>query len=159
MFDSQTTSFARDILRATGGQGVDVVFNLLPGEDTLLASCSCLARNGRFVEAGRNNIEADDGTALPMAVFTKNIAFASVDIMQLSPKVTARLLAKTVQLLEEGKVQPPQPVRIFRASEIGRAFKEIQSEEETAGRAVIVPSSDDVVPVCKAIQLSRPNAY
>ncbi|KAK7752400.1 Type I Iterative PKS [Diatrype stigma] len=154
VFDNQTTSFAGDVLRATGGQGVDVIFNLLPGEDTLLASCRCLSRNGRFVEVSRNNIEADDGTTLPMAVFTKNISFASVDIMQLNPKVTARLLAKTVQLLGEGKVQPPQPVRIFNASEIGQAFKETQGEEETVGRAVIVPSPVDIVP--QLLQEQRP---
>lgn len=156
VFDNQTTSFARDILRATGGQGVDIVFNLLPGEDALQASCSCLARNGRFVEVGRNNIEADGTAALPMTVFAKNITFAAVDVMQLSPKVTSRLLAKAVQLLEEGKVQSPQPMRVFKVSEIGQAFKELRSSE-TVERAVIVPNPDDVVPVCISfISFMRP---
>src|SRR5262249_11569412 len=50
--DSRSTSFADDILDWTGGQGVDVVLNSLPGE-MLRNSLRVLRTFGRFVELGK----------------------------------------------------------------------------------------------------------
>jgi myxalamid-type polyketide synthase MxaB len=52
IMNSRTLDFADDILRATGGQGVDVVLNSLSGP-ALERSFSVLKQGGRFVDIGR----------------------------------------------------------------------------------------------------------
>ncbi|KAI0024632.1 hypothetical protein F4780DRAFT_795163 [Xylariomycetidae sp. FL0641] len=144
-------AFAPGVLRASRGEGVDVVFNLLPGEDALRASAACLAPHGRFVEVSRANIEA--GVSLPMDVFAKNITFAAVDVMTLKPRTTAALLKNVMHLQIEGKIAPPQQLHVFNASEIEKAFRQVQAGE-LIGRVVISPKAEDVVP--QFIQDERP---
>ena len=50
--NSRDCTFERDILRATGGRGVNVVLNSLAG-DKLQASVRVLAQHGRFLEIGK----------------------------------------------------------------------------------------------------------
>ena len=56
VFDSRRTKFGRQILEATGGEGVHVVLNSLTGEGFIEASLSCLAQGGRFIELARRDI-------------------------------------------------------------------------------------------------------
>ena len=60
VFDSRTTGFARGVLEATGGAGVDVVLNSLTGEGFVEASLSCLREGGRFVELGKRDIWSEE---------------------------------------------------------------------------------------------------
>lgn len=148
IFNSRTTSFAKGVMRVTRGEGVDVLFNSLYGDDALRASCECMAQNGRFVEISRANIETK--VTLPKAIFAKNISFSALDVMSLSPKVTLRLLKKTTELMSKGKIQPPQPLQVFKASEIEKAFRDLQ-DGKYIGRIVITPKPEDVVPVSRSI--------
>jgi myxalamid-type polyketide synthase MxaB len=52
---SRTLHFADDVLRLTGGAGVEVVLNSLNGP-TIAASFNCLRQGGRFVEIGKIGI-------------------------------------------------------------------------------------------------------
>ena len=52
IFNSRDITFEEDIMKATFGQGVDVVLNSL-SEEKLQASLRCLAENGRFLEIGK----------------------------------------------------------------------------------------------------------
>ena len=144
IFPSTTGLFAQGVMRVTGGEGVDVVYNSLPGDDATRASCECMARNGRFIQIGRTNISAN--ATLPAALLARNVSFSALDVMELSPKVARRLLKKTAQLLEDGTIQQLQPVRMFNASEVEEAFKELQSDN-SLGRVIVVPRPEDVVPV------------
>lgn len=144
IFSSATSQFAQGVMRVTGGEGVDVVYNSLPGDDAMRASCECMARNGRFIQVDRTNVSAN--ATLPVAMLARNISFSAVDVTKLSPKVASRLLKKTTQLLGEGKVQQLQPVRFFNASEVEEAFKELQSGS-SLGRVIVAPKPEDVVPV------------
>ncbi len=58
-----------------------------------------------------------------MAMFAKNVSFAAVHLMWLKPSVTARLLEKTVQLLDQGRIQPPQPLVVFGLRDVEAAFR------------------------------------
>ena len=58
VFDSRSLAFADDVLWKTGGRGVDVVLNSLPGP-FLEKSISVLAPGGRFLEIGKRDIYAD----------------------------------------------------------------------------------------------------
>jgi len=55
IFDSRTLEFSSQILEATGGEGVDIVFNSLAGE-FIGKSFDVLGKNGRFVEIGKKDI-------------------------------------------------------------------------------------------------------
>lgn len=144
IFSSETTSFAQGVMRVTGGEGVDVVYNSLPGESTLRASCECMARNGRLVQIGQVNVIAN--ATLPMAILARNVSISAVDVTELSPKVAARLLKKAMQLMEDGKIQLSQPLQIFNASGVEEAFKQLQSGK-SLGRVIIAPKPEDIVPV------------
>ena len=52
IFSSRDATFAKGIIRATAGKGVDVIMNSLSGE-ALRLSWSCIAPFGRFVELGK----------------------------------------------------------------------------------------------------------
>jgi len=52
ILDSRSLAFADEITKITGGAGVDVVLNSLPGE-YITRSLSILAAHGRFVEIGK----------------------------------------------------------------------------------------------------------
>ena len=56
VFDSRTTGFGQEILKATGGAGVDMVLNSLTGPGFIEDSLSCLSNGGSFVEMGRRDI-------------------------------------------------------------------------------------------------------
>ncbi|KAI8964847.1 hypothetical protein F5Y11DRAFT_57289 [Daldinia sp. FL1419] len=143
IFYGQSTLFAKGVMRATRGYGVDVVWNSLSGSDELQASCECMAPNGHFLEIGRGNMTAN--TSLPMALFARNITFSAIDITRLRPRTTAKLLESTVQLLGEDSIQYPQPLRVFEVNDIQQAFKQMQDGGEI-GRIVIRPAPEEIVP-------------
>ena len=146
IFHSRTNSFARGVMRVTGGRGVDCVLNSLSG-DGLRASWECMAPFGRFVDISVADINAD--AALPMAMFSKNVTFRALNLMWLSPDATAELLDKTMGLLSDGAIQPPQPLHVFGLTDVEKGFRFLQSGKNV-GRIVIMPRPDDVVPVCVA---------
>lgn len=143
IFHSRTTSFAQGVMRITQGYGVDCVLNSLSG-DGLRCSFECMAPFGRFIDIGHADINAN--SALPMAMFSKNVSFSAVHLMWLKPSVTANLLKETLKLWSDGKIQPPQPLRVFRLPEAEQAFRYLQSGK-SVGRIVIAPNDSDVVPV------------
>lgn len=144
IFSSTSGLFAQGVMRVTGGDGVDVLYNSLPGDDAVIASCECTARNGRLIQIDCTNLSAS--TTLPAAMLNSNVSFSAVDVMKLSPKITSRLLKKATKLMEEGKIQQLQPVRVFNASEIEEAFKELKGGN-SFGRVIVAPKPEDVVPV------------
>ncbi|KAI1384387.1 ketoacyl-synt-domain-containing protein [Hypoxylon trugodes] len=134
------TSFATGIKQATNGYGVDVIVNTLAG-DQLQASWELLSPGGRFVD-----ISPGGGGSLPGAgSLARNTSYSTVDVMYLPPHVTAKLLKDIVTLLDEGKITPPTPVRVFPATEVKEAFKLLQ-DKDNSGRVVVVPQPSDVVP-------------
>ena len=58
IFNSRTLQFEEQLLKATNGNGVDLVLNSLAG-DFLKASLRCLAVNGRFLEIGKADLIRD----------------------------------------------------------------------------------------------------
>jgi NADPH:quinone reductase-like Zn-dependent oxidoreductase/malonyl CoA-acyl carrier protein transacylase/SAM-dependent methyltransferase/acyl carrier protein len=150
IFDSKSASFPQVVMRATGRCGVDVVLNF-SDQDTLNQSFSCLAIGGRCIHVGSIN-NADD-LVLPTKLLTRNVTFSSVDVLSLSPKVIGQLSKIMMKLLDNSKIQLPQPLRAFEVPQIDNAFRELQ-ENERLGRVVITVKPDDVVP--QFIKNSRP---
>ncbi|CAG2115628.1 unnamed protein product, partial [Medioppia subpectinata] len=75
IFISTDVYFNDEIMDATDGQGVDVVFNSLMGEK-LSTGFECLAISGRFVQIGR--YDTIDGKQLPINDSIRDIQFTTI---------------------------------------------------------------------------------
>jgi acyl transferase domain-containing protein/NAD(P)-dependent dehydrogenase (short-subunit alcohol dehydrogenase family)/acyl carrier protein len=119
---SRELAFADEVRRHTGGRGVDVVLNFMPGE-IVAKSLSCLARFGRFLELGKMSFDQD--TALQLRPFNENLLYAAIDfdrILAHKPEDVARLSREVLQGLQRGELQP-LPVQVFPASQVGEALR------------------------------------
>ncbi|KAH8879535.1 hypothetical protein GQ53DRAFT_853631 [Thozetella sp. PMI_491] len=146
ILSSRDTSFAQGVMRLTGGRGVDVILNSLSG-DSLVASWECVAPFGRFVEIGKKDILA--GNALPMAQFARNVSFRAYDLAGAlaTPERAAEAchaLEEVLSLVAQGKMTPPEPVHVFSAGEIEKAFRSLQSGK-TMGKIVVEFRPDEPV--------------
>ncbi len=133
--DARSLQFVDDILEWTDGHGVDVVLNTLSG-DLLKGGLDILAPLGRFVELGKQDIL--QGKQLPMAIFDRNIMFASVDIDTLSlqrPHLIKQLMEEVTDMMSEGLVSP-LPITSFPASQLQDAFR-YMSQAQHIGKVVV----------------------
>ena len=145
--DSTSTTFADDILEWTGGAGVDVVLNSLPGE-MLHRSIGLLGPFGRFVELGKADIAAD--RALRLAPFHRALSFHAFDYDQMMLLEPGRVRAAMVEVagLHDTGMFAPLPVTEIPAEEVADAFRMMTRREHIgkvvvrmAGEPVAVPAS------------------
>lgn len=80
IFDSHSTSFLGDVMKATEDRGVDVVLNSLSGE-LLHASWKCVAKCGKMLEIGKRDILEHGSLALDM--FQYNRSYHGIDLESL----------------------------------------------------------------------------
>ena len=66
-FNSRENTFEEELMRATNGNGVDIVLNSL-AEEKLEASIRCLAQSGRFLEIGKFDLSQDTPLHLTTAM-------------------------------------------------------------------------------------------
>ncbi|KAI0204850.1 reducing type I polyketide synthase 10 [Astrocystis sublimbata] len=140
IFSSRDTSFHEDVLKATGGRGVDVVLNSLTG-DQLHATWKCTANFGRFIEIGK--LDLSTAGRLEMDQFLKNTTFTAFDLSYLYNSTDDRmhqtwrdLLAQTMGLYREGKIRAIEPLQVFDVSEATAAFRSFSSRARL-GRVAI----------------------
>src|SRR5437879_3909880 len=115
VFDSRSLRFADEIREATGGEGVDVVLNSLPG-DAISQSLSVLRDYGRFVEIGKMDLDRD--FPLGLRPFTRCLSFHSIDLdRMLAQRVETcgRVLRRIHERLAEGRLRP-LPTTVYGAS-------------------------------------------
>ena len=146
IFSSRDLAFKDQILAKTQGRGVDVVINSLAGE-ALRASWEIIAPNGRFIEVGKKDIY--NLGALPMFPFAKMATFSSVDLaclFQQSPQIIGKLFSTVLEMYLAGQISEPSPLRIFKGSEIGQAFRMMQNGK-SHGKLIIEFNDDDMIPV------------
>lgn len=94
MFSSRSTAFAKDILAATGGRGIDVILNSLTGE-LLDETWRICADGGTMVEIGKRDIL--DRKQLAMEPFDRNCSYRALDFShkQISDVLIAEYGAQT----------------------------------------------------------------
>lgn len=80
IFNSRNASFVDDLLRETGGKGVDVALNSLSGE-LLHATWKCVAKWGTMVEIGKRDLLGN--ATLDMAPFLANRNYCCLDVDQM----------------------------------------------------------------------------
>lgn len=146
ILSSRDTSFARGVMRLTGGRGVDVVFNSLSGEG-LVASWECVAPFGRFVEIGKKDIIASN--SLPMAQFARNVSFGAYDLSEMlleRAEQAGAALQQILALIEQKKMSPAHPLQVFSAGEIEKALRALQTGK-TMGKIVVEFRPDEQIEV------------
>lgn len=146
IFSSRKLSFSSGIQRLTAGKGVDVVLNSISGEG-LHETWKCVAKMGRFIEIGKRDILSNG--RLDMAVFNRNVTFASVDlgvVFEHDPRLAQHMMKEIFRLLHDGAISPVQPLNIFPLSEMEGAFRLIQAGKHS-GKVVLQAQADVAVKV------------
>lgn len=130
-------SFQRDVLAATGGQGVDLALNSLSGE-LLHATWKSVAEFGRLVDvstadlAGAGNLELNP--------FLGGRAYTGVNLDALVARkqgLVKSLLRTTVELLGEGRITPSASRTVYKAEDAGDAIKHVHEHSAAAGAVVL----------------------
>ncbi|CAG8947510.1 unnamed protein product [Penicillium salamii] len=149
IFDSRSVSFEKDVMRMTGNKGVDLVLNSLSGE-LLHASWRCVAPLGKMVELGKRDFLGH--AKLDMDLFNGNRTFYGVDLLQLSA-ISAPVLQKTIyhalKCLQEGKLRPVRPVKVFPAKDIAQAFRYMHTGKHMGRIVIQMPESPHGLPATK----------
>ncbi len=120
VFDSRTTAFGREILEATGGEGVDVVLNCLTSEGFIDTSLSCLRHEGRFAEMARFGILSEED----MAATRPDVEYfiLKLDMLKMNhPARVGKVLRDVMARLGSGKLKPLIHSR-WPLAETGKAF-------------------------------------
>ncbi|KAH6851192.1 PKS01 highly reducing polyketide synthase [Chaetomium sp. MPI-CAGE-AT-0009] len=148
--------FGRGVMRATGGRGVDVVLNSLPGE-ALRQSWYCVAPWGTFVEIGVRDIM--DNGRLEMRPFLGERTFTFFDLRKVMlerPALMGEILKGVFGLLREGAVRPVSPVVVFPAGEVESAFRLMQSGQHVGKIVLSFEDGKQTVPLWRSLSPFRP---
>ena len=158
VYDSRSLDFADEIRRDTGGYGVDVVLNSLPGA-AQRAGLELLAFGGRFVEIGKRDIYGD--TRLGLFPFRRNLSLYAVDLALLShshPETVQRLLSTVYAKTAEGVLSMP-PTTHFPIGDAAAAVRLVGGAGHT-GKVLLDVShhgqSDAVLPP-EQVEVFRPD--
>ncbi|KAH9226001.1 hypothetical protein K456DRAFT_1755087 [Colletotrichum gloeosporioides 23] len=136
MFSSRNTTFAKEILAATNGRGIDVIINSLTGE-LLDASWRIIADGGTLVEIGKKDIV--DRNTLSMEPFDRNASFRAMDFSytkDIRDDLIARLLDEIFALVNSGHIKPIHPITTFGFDAVPAALAYIRSGRHI-GKVVI----------------------
>ena len=145
VMDSRSLRFADEVLRLTGGRGVDVVLNSLAGQ-AQTRSLSVLAKSGRFVEIGKQDVYAN--SHLGLLALRQNRSFFAVDLESMFadlPQLITTLLEQLADGFRVGELQA-LPVTEFGYSDAVDAFTHVARARHT-GKVVLRPDGHDRVSV------------
>ncbi|KAK5626220.1 hypothetical protein RRF57_001935 [Xylaria bambusicola] len=151
IFNSRSTDFQDDIMRATNGVGVDAVLNSVSG-DLLHATWKCVAVNGCMLEIGKRDMIGKG--QLAMDLFEENRTFFGIDLSRLTvvdKPTVARLLAQTVGLYNQGHIKPIHPLNLFEAKDIEDAFRYMQKGIHMGKIVVRFPDDESTLPLTAAV--------
>lgn len=135
ILDSRSLAFADEIMKRTGGYGVDVVLNSLPGE-YITRSLSILAAYGRFVEIGKTDIYQNK----PMGLFPfrNNLSYFALDLERVcreKPELVRSLLFELMDMFRRGELKP-LPHNVFRIEDAANAFR-FMARRKNIGKVVL----------------------
>jgi NADPH:quinone reductase-like Zn-dependent oxidoreductase/acyl carrier protein len=135
VMDSRSLAFVDEVLRLTGGEGVDVVLNSLSGE-AIPRSVELLRPGGRFVELGKRDTARN--APLGLRPFRRGLTFATVSFETLpaeKPEAVGTLLRELVEEVEAGRLEP-LPHTVFDLADAEHAFR-LMAQAGHIGRIVL----------------------
>jgi acyl transferase domain-containing protein/NAD(P)-dependent dehydrogenase (short-subunit alcohol dehydrogenase family)/acyl carrier protein len=151
VMDSRSLSFADEVLKATGGRGVDLVLNALPGP-FIEKGLECLAPYGRFIELGKRDVY--DDRSFGLKALRRNISLHVVDVAALveeRPDLAGEMTRELLALFAARELSPP-PVTVFPAGKVTDAFRTF-AEARHIGKIAI-----DVRDPALAVRMARDDA-
>lgn len=149
-YDSRGLTFRDELLRDTGGRGVDVVLNSLSGK-ALTQSLRCLAPGGRFVEIGKRDLYGS--TQVALRSFAENATYQVVDVDRLlaqRPELAAGWYRELLGRLERGALARPA-VEPYPMSRAGEALEQVARSKHLG--KVVVTLQEPTVAVAPPRQL------
>ncbi|HEY6922830.1 MAG TPA: beta-ketoacyl synthase N-terminal-like domain-containing protein, partial [Steroidobacteraceae bacterium] len=138
--DYQRQDFEEEVLRLTGGEGVDVVLNSLPG-DAIRKGLRCLAPGGRYVELAMSALKSMN--AVDLSVLKDNQSFLSVDLRRLGrsrPQKIAHYGNELLELVKSGVIRPSVS-QVFPLDSFREAHEYLRSRRSTGKVVVEIPES------------------
>jgi polyketide synthase 12/myxalamid-type polyketide synthase MxaB len=122
VMDSRSISFGDEVMKVTGGRGVDVVLNSLAGE-LIDEGLRVTADGGRFVEMGKNDIR----TQAHVEALGRNIDYFVIDVEQesrLHPEAMGTRIQSLMERFRAGALAL-LPIQSFALSEVDAAFRQM----------------------------------
>ena len=135
VLDSRSLAFADEIMKITGGKGVDIVLNSLPGE-YITRSLSILAAYGRFVEIGKTDIYQNK--PLGLFPFRNNLSYFALDLERVCrerPALLRSLFLELMAMFQQGSLKP-LPHNIFPVEDAANAFR-YMARRKNIGKVVL----------------------
>jgi len=132
VFDHSKAGYQEEILKATGGRGVDIVLEMLANVN-LSADLKLLAINGRVIIIGNRG----EITINPRDLMLRRASARGFTLWAITPQEEAEIHAGLIAGLESGTLRPVVGKELPLA-EVARAHKEIL-EPGAAGKIVLVP--------------------
>jgi phthiocerol/phenolphthiocerol synthesis type-I polyketide synthase C len=148
VMSSRSLDFADEVMRRTGGRGVDVVLNSQSGE-AMMKGLAILSPFGRFLEIGKRDIFQNG--ALPLGPFRNHLSYFAVDLHRLSqerPELVGALLRELMRHFEERSFSP-LPLQIFPLANVADAFR-FMAQARHVGKIVVYQREDEEVPVVES---------
>jgi acyl transferase domain-containing protein/aryl carrier-like protein len=158
VLDSRALAFAEDVRRQTGGRGVDVILNSLPGA-AIASGLEALADHGRFLEIGKRDIH--ENSRLGLQPFRNNLSFFAIDLDQVirrRPERLGPLLVETMRRVQQGELDPlphrtwpiAEAVDAFRFLQQGKHIGKVVLSTQGQGQAVAAVPAEDEPWTCRA---------
>jgi len=137
VYDSRTTDFAEQILKDTGGSGVDVVLNSLTSEGFIEATVRATATGGRFAEIAKRDI----WTPEQMAAVRPDIDYGVIALdmtMMNDPGHIQQLMVELSDGMAKGE-WTPVPAEVYPLTEARTAFRRMQQARHIGKIVVQMP--------------------
>ena len=147
VFHSRDDSFVADVMRATGGKGVDAVLNSLSGE-LLHATWQCVAPFGCVLDIGKRDFTGRG--RLDMYPFLHNRAYFGIDLATIAADYPAALvpyLNQVLELFREGHLRALLPTTVFEAENVPDAFRYMQKGVHMGRIVVRMPDDPAELPL------------
>jgi acyl transferase domain-containing protein/NADPH:quinone reductase-like Zn-dependent oxidoreductase/NAD(P)-dependent dehydrogenase (short-subunit alcohol dehydrogenase family)/SAM-dependent methyltransferase/acyl carrier protein len=154
VLDSRSLKFADEIMRITGGRGVDVVLNSL-ADRFVDRSFEVLAEKGRFVEIGKRGIWAPDRVAKLNRAIQYFVVDWGADAWS-NPALFTSMLRGLMAEFERGELEP-LPYKAFRVQEAQAAFRFMAQGCHTG--KVVISHEESVHPAPRGSKLNPQGTY
>ena len=124
-YNSRSLDFCDEIMKDTGGTGVDAVLNCLSGE-AMRCSLTVLKPFGRFMELGKRDFV--ENSSIGIRCLKENISYFAIDVDQLFkfyPQRAKTLFHEVIGLFASGDFTP-LPFTRYSTAEVVKAFRFMQ---------------------------------
>jgi NADPH2:quinone reductase len=132
VFDHRKAGYTEEIMKATGGRGVDIILEMLANVN-LSADLKLLATNGRVIIIGNRG----EITINPRDLMLRRASARGFTLWAITPAEEADIHAGIIAGLENGTLRPVVGKELP-LGEAARAHKEIL-EPGAAGKIVLIP--------------------